>query len=415
MKKDNTIYKYSVLVSSLLAVFLLLIFFRSTDFFIDIFGLSFRPYFLLIVPLFLLLKVKYNRSEFNRMTTATFLWLIVLSTGLLPIIFFDVSTDYSAVTKNVFLVVIQWATFGIVGFSLLSCDKAVLKRSIENILPFIVVPPLLMFAINGAIHFGETNTTYLGVFLGHDGLPRAMGFFSDPNYFSLYMMGILYIVFLLNRGSIMPRKTQIYVLVIIANVLFSFSRSGIAVLVLFLLLCGLFRLIKVKKFFYALLIVFATASLFNNYIYTTVVNKFLQKDGSSSERFELILIGLNAPLNHPLGVGVGNEIYYYEQYYGTQKLAHNDFLTVLIECGIIGVLAYLAIYLILFFYTKCKLARICVLCFMLHLCTLSGYSYDPIIPVFVCFVCYISNIVPNRKPPDIFEESKFISAVAKKI
>lgn len=144
-----------------------------------------------------------------------------------------------------------------------------------------------------------------------------------------------------------------------------------------------------------MLCLFSILCFLDESVAETMMERFEEtgEDGSSQERILLLETGLLAPLYYPLGVGVGHCWDYYALTY-IPKLAHNDFLTVLIECGLIGLLAYLFIWFKVFKIQN-RLGRITVFSIAVMACTLSCYGYEPIIPILFSFFLVFNEYEKN--------------------
>ncbi|MDR1022898.1 MAG: O-antigen ligase family protein, partial [Prevotellaceae bacterium] len=320
--------------------------------------------------------------------------------GVLGLTTTDLSYDYAAIVKNIIFCIIQCFVFFTLGLCLLRCNQQYLCRSLEKTVPFITLPPLFFFIVNAVKHFGERNIPrgqYTGIYLGHDGLPRAIGFVHDPNYFALKMLGLLLIFMVIGKIYKFKKKTNVFLLMGLLDVLLTTSRAAMLVILMFIALCGLFKVLRVKKILVFCVLAAVTAFAVSPKSRDIVLSKISKTDGSIEERGTVALIGLKAAFAYPAGVGIGNTQPYYLKEYGAEKIAHNDWVEVLVECGILGLLTYLAIFIMLLYLCKNKLARICILCFMLHLCTLSSFNYEPIIPAVLTFMCYFAHVLPNRK------------------
>jgi O-antigen ligase len=394
-------YKYSKTASAFWAAFLFLSFFGGKQFFFTVGGLSVRPFYLLLpVGLWLAFTAKYKRGELNVMLLFPLLFTAVIGLGMLALATTDLSYDHTSIVKNIVFCAIQCSLFFILGFCLLLCDSRHLFRSLEKVLPFITLPPLFFFVVNAAQHFGERNIPrgqYTGIYLGNDGLPRATGFFDDPNYFSLYMLGLLFVFIVLSKVNKFNKKTNVFLLIGLLDVLLTTSRAAMLVLLIFMMLCGLFKALRVKKILLFCALTAVTAFVVSPKAKDIVLSKVSNTDGSIEERGSVAAIGLKAVFAYPMGVGIGNTHSYYLNEYGAAKIAHNDWIEVLLECGILGLLTYLAIFIRLLYLCRNKFARVCIFCFMLHLCTLSAFCYESIIPVLLTLMCYFTYIVPNRK------------------
>jgi O-antigen ligase len=395
-------YKYSK-ATIILCALLILACFGGKQFFFDMGGIGIRPFYILLpVGTLLIIYSKYSRREFAEILIFPILFAITVLLGIVANMITALLkvTDIELVVKIIIFCIVQFMLFIIAGYYLLKCDNRRLFRSMGNILPFITLPPLLFFLFNAIRHFGERNCpygTYVGIYLGNDGLPRATGFFDDPNYFSLFMLGVLYIFLMVSQVYSFKKKTYFFLFIGLIDVLLTTSRAALLVIATFIVLCSICRVFKKKIILMLCIAMAAFVSLVSSQGRDIVLKKLSTKDGSVEERGSLLSIGLKAPQSYPMGIGIGNTEIYYLENYGLKKIAHNDFISVLLECGILGLLCYVAIFVVLFRICKNRLARICIVCFMLHLCTLSAYCYEVIVPIFVVFTYYITRVIPCRE------------------
>ena len=98
-------------------------------------------------------------------------------------------------------------------------------------------------------------------------------------------------------------------------------------------------------------------------------------------------MGLECFFKYPLGMRIGQQAYFIEEMYGVHKVAHNDFIGVLIEYGILGLIIYLYFFYKVY-YNNSNLAKIILLGLMLELFTLSCYPYILIIGITMAMLLY---------------------------
>lgn len=404
MSDFKIIYNQSKFVSAILAFFLLLIFFGGKMFFFNV-GISIRPYYIILFPLLIFgIFGRYNRSEFFKINSLFAMMLLILLLGFIALFTSSLNFDSADTFKFVLFFVIQTFCFLILSMAFLQCDVNFLYRRIIKLAPFITLPPLFIFVYNALTYFGSTNKMVPGVFFGLDGLPRMTGLFDDPNYFSLYTLAYLYICLIILSTDKIKLSLLVFVSLFVGllNVVFSFSRTAIVVLVFFIML----NLLSNKSFrknlpIVVLIIILLTVLVLslNETILDLLLAKFFnptEDGGSTEERGTLLFTGLQSGFLYPIGVGIGNTTAYFMKYYGQPKLAHNDWITVLIECGILGVIIYIGMWLKVFFSTRVRLVKIAIICAMLHLSTLSLYYYEPIVPFFLIFLYFNTVIIENR-------------------
>ena len=181
------------------------------------------------------------------------------------------------------------------------------------------------------------------------GYNRVYGTFVHPNPFAFYLLiivAICYMVFL--NGKKTKKIIAISISVCsIALILFTYTRS--AWIGLLLLLIIIFRQIRSK---YKYLVLFLLTAIFviyqSNYIIGFFTARFNNITSSKMEESSLatrLYIWSNmvkVSFNHPLlGTGLSTFELYSEKELGFSAMAHNDFLRIFFETGIIGLLSYL--------------------------------------------------------------------------
>lgn len=374
-------------ISRLLVLLITLIFINNADYFIHV-GVSIRPYYFVLLGLAFVMKRTSHTINLRYFSSLLCFWLILI-TGLVGLCFYPKTLYLEENINSIILFVLQLFTFYLSLSAFYRCDKEVLFRGILKVLPFITMIPLFLYMYNFRNIVGVRNSLIAGIYTGHDGMPRLIGLFQDPNYFSLYMFSLLaIIVFFTIVYNVELTKVNVFFMCIgMVDILLTFSRSAWMVVLLYAMLF-LFSRPNQKSLLIVILLMlclFSVVYFLDGSIIETMMEKFkgTGEDGSSQERFLLLETGLLAPLYFPLGVGIGHCWDYYALTY-MPKLAHNDFLTVLIECGLIGLLAYLFIWFKVY-KAQNRLGRITVFSIAVMACTLSCYGYEPIMPILFSF------------------------------
>lgn len=387
MMKGNGIYDKKKRISYLLVLFFLLIFINNKDLFLDV-GINLRPfYFLLIVLLACLPRISSKRWRVY--SSYLTIYALILLFGILGWLFSPEVLEIADVFTYIIFFIVQILTFYVLIRSFEACDLTILFRGLKKILPIITVLPLLLFLYKFNSRFGVHNEVVLGVYTGHDGMPRLIGLFEDPNYFSLYMFSFLTFLFFINQSlkEKFSKYNIAFIIIGVIDVVLSQSRSAIGLIFLFVFLNAVFY--RNKKLIAAIVLLFILSLIGLSYVDTDVLDIVSQRyeniedDGSANERLYLMKEGLMAPFRVPFGVGIGNCRAYYAMFF-EPKLAHNDWLTVLIECGIFGLILYFLLWMKVF-KTGNTVSRILILCIMIQLATLSAYGYDPIVPTALAF------------------------------
>ncbi len=187
--------------------------------------------------------------------------------------------------------------------------------------------------------------TYIHVF--H--LLRMRGFSTDPNYFAITLVMIIPLIFtLLVKEIIIWKRIALSVLFLLffMGIVFSYSRGGVVGLVSVLGIL-LFNRRNLKR---NLLSIFLIAFVLSQVVppqfwlrVKSIVN--FQADLSIIKRLMLFKTGISMFLHHPfLGIGWGNFVNASEGYIGLfGGLAHNMYLEVLAEMGVIGFIPFIGI------------------------------------------------------------------------
>lgn len=174
------------------------------------------------------------------------------------------------------------------------------------------------------------------------------GMFSNPNDLAIALNMAWPLALILALTTKSRRKKLFYTVcigIMMLAIVTTFSRGGFIALLLSggLLMWKLGRGRRIST-------VIASALLFGsllvvvpgNYLHrlTTIVNVDQDETGSAQERRQLLETGINLAVNHPLiGVGMGN----FHIYTSQDKVAHNSYVEIAAELGLLGFLAYLII------------------------------------------------------------------------
>lgn len=184
---------------------------------------------------------------------------------------------------------------------------------------------------------------------------RADGTFSHPATLAFYLLCTAPIIYALMVDKIGKNVKVILAILLISNLfitLITLTRGAWIGLLVMLLVFGLF---KSRKFLVAIAALIFMVYLFSPAINQRVNDVFNPKYNSSLiTRLKIIQTTLPAFKNAPIfGYGFGNFDIIHLKYNTEAKTyeslqAHNDYLRLLIELGIIGLILYLSIFISLF-------------------------------------------------------------------
>lgn len=228
-------------------------------------------------------------------------------------------------------------------------DQAILAAGICFNLVSLVLYMMGLKALGFQVR-GDNLISY-GVLVDRD-YPRLIGLLSDPNLYVFY--NTLFFTYFLTNLRKWPNKLG-FILALFTSVL-TFSRGGILALVLLLVLYMLlnnplkqWKLLSAFAAFLAAVLVIADSFL-NINILQLMQSRLsdFSADGGSG-RFELWSYAWEYFLNHPIkGIGAGNILEYNTFFHGEPLYAHNTFLHILSESGLIGFLLYMLFLLLVF-------------------------------------------------------------------
>jgi len=184
---------------------------------------------------------------------------------------------------------------------------------------------------------------------------RAKGTFSDSNYFCLYLLPIIPVAFYRasdERLCIQRVLARIATIALILAVIFTFSRGGMIGLAVVLFLLAL----KSKRKLLAILILGIIITIFvanmPDYFRERIEKTKIELEGektytSTYRRLLLVKGGWKMFLDKPLtGVGIGNFFWSVREYTPVRihpGLAHNMYIEVLAELGLIGMFLFMGI------------------------------------------------------------------------
>lgn len=192
-----------------------------------------------------------------------------------------------------------------------------------------------------------------------EGLNRANGLYDDPNYLGLFLVCLW--PFLFTKKFKYKKIIFLFFGIII---LLTFSR---ATAIIFVIQLVLFLYLKTKNKFYFLLkttsILFSLSFIIFVFNPMGLATRFLtvgslvegndgSYDNSTAERLDVFFAGIKMFKDYPwFGIGYGNFQHFssfYMDFSPRAVVAHNTYITILAELGIIGFLIFIAIIYFIF-------------------------------------------------------------------
>jgi hypothetical protein len=377
----------SSLLKYLIYIFFFSIFLNEEMFFIQIGSYSIRPFMVILMLILLLIINKEIRiNKIGLYIISIFYAIFILIT--LPAVFYSpyFNLNASPFFRGAFLYFYQILTFFMTILILNNNSLQELKIIIRKVLFFNSLIAIILFLYQLATKEFIINQKYLGINYTYQGIPRMMGMFNDPNYFALYLTVFLWLyLFLLEKQDKLDYKT---LMLSIISIFLTQSRAAIIANFVGLLLVLVFNNSKNKRkinfiiFYVALFLLTLLFLIPNDLIMNSLSRYNFTEDASFKERYNLLVIGIENIYRYPFGVGIGYLAEYYKSFFGTLKVAHNDFISIFIEGGIISLTLYCFIFLLAFLKSN-TLGKIIVVIVIIILNTLTVYYFDPIIPIFL--------------------------------
>lgn len=187
----------------------------------------------------------------------------------------------------------------------------------------------------------------------------ALGYTKDVNYFSLILVTLfpLTFTFINDKKKLSIFFCYISEILIFLGIIFSLSRAAILALIIITILMIKRSLIPKKLLKATLIIIIISLPILSmqslKRIYSFVLYPFEMKKTNSmdiqnvSSRIYCIQAGLQMFFDHPfIGVGIGNYPYTYARYAPpgaerTPRYAHNTYIQILTETGLIGFVVFI--------------------------------------------------------------------------
>ena len=188
----------------------------------------------------------------------------------------------------------------------------------------------------------------------------ALGYTKDVNYFALILVTLfpLTFAFIDDKKKLSTIFYYLSEILLFLGIVFSLSRAAILALIIITILMIKRSLIPKKVLITALVIMIISLPILSmkslNRIYNFVLYPFNMKKMDSmdiqnvSSRIDCIKAGIQMFFDHPFfGVGIGNYPYTYPKYAPpgaerTPRYAHNTYIQILTETGLIGFIVFLA-------------------------------------------------------------------------
>lgn len=244
-------------------------------------------------------------------------------------------------------------------FSQLVKSKSIFKPLVIAAFVFTFFSILAYLISLNSISFnilGNNNTKLIGVIIER-GLPRLIGFTQDPNIFVFTVLIPFWYLFCKKQKNNFEKLT---LLLISISVIMSLSRGGIISILIpliFILISSLIKL-KIKHIVVALVIVSILFNILDVPQVHDVLDQRMSTISSGSGRFEIWKNGIELWSQNPFfGIGWYNFLYYNINFYGGTNYAHNTFLEVLVELGLVGFTIYFLFHTFLFVKIKSLIKR----------------------------------------------------------
>lgn len=170
--------------------------------------------------------------------------------------------------------------------------------------------------------------------LKEKGLPRAVGLFSDPNFAAL-----TFIVLMFFSMKFVIKYRRLYIYISFFLIVATLSRG--ALIALFFIFV-VFNFYSIKHLIYSTIIVVllypVSYVLYDNFAwFTNVVDKRIAGAASGSGRFDMWYDAYTLFVNAPIfGYGIFNFRYLNELFFNNTHFAHNTYVEVLVETGLVG-------------------------------------------------------------------------------
>jgi len=217
---------------------------------------------------------------------------------------------------------------------------------------------IISYIFPGIVAFGQF-VFGMGLPDEFGGFNRVYGTFNHPNPFAFYtffILGIIIALILSKKKDIITNldKKKLWILVspLIFLLFATYTRSALACLLIFVFVIGI---LKYKKFLLGSLVVFLAVYFLSNVFQQRIWEMFtLDPYGSIVWRLRLWQQMIPMSLWQPwFGYGIGtfnSLVEYYRGFQWGSLEAHNDYLKIFVENGIVGLVSYISLIIGLIFY-----------------------------------------------------------------
>lgn len=210
-----------------------------------------------------------------------------------------------------------------------------------------------LLTITGVLMFGYGIYLYLFSGITVSGI-RLISLIDDPNSFAIKLIPLVafsYVLFKTEKIFVLKALSSFALLLVTAAVILTFSRGGILALLLVLSLIAINEIKTLKSFVLVVGLLSLTLPLLLKEIFVFRFSTLSKITGDVSfiQRLKILEGGVAMFLEQPfLGVGVGNFVTHIKDYSKilVGLVAHNSYLHVAAELGVIGLTLFLALFIV---------------------------------------------------------------------
>lgn len=367
------------------------LFLNNEVFFIQIGSYSIRPFMIIVLACLLIIgKIRIAKNSSGVHLITTFLVLFIFC--VVPVFYSPYFTQNPILFfRGAILLVFQILTLIVIVFLIKKIDPIEIRAIIKKVLLFNLIISILLFTYHLLTKGTLINESFLGINYTYESIPRMLGLFGDPNYFALYVTVFLWIYIYLAEFNVEVDKKVVALSIV--SILLAQSRAVIIANLIGIGIIFVWAKFPKKnwKYIIYMLIIFVITiiSIPKDFLFNSFERFNFGEDASFSDRYGLLIVGLENIYRYPFGVGIGYIEEYYKEFYGSTKVAHNDFISIFIEGGIVSLILYLLIFGLILIKSN-KMAKIIIIITFVILNTLTAYYFDPIIPLLLGLIASIS-------------------------